>query len=121
MWPVVGEKPTAAWVLSLIGGILGFISSLIAALGGTAAIAATPMPSWLAGVGVAVCYWFVIAHLIIIIGALKIKSGEPKAVKTGGTIVLIFSILGGLNILSLIGGILALTWKPTEATTVTTE
>ncbi len=116
----MGEKPTAAWVLSLIGGILGFISSLIAALGGTAAIAATPMPGWLAGVGVAVCYWFVIAHLIII-GALKIKSGEPKAVKTGGTIVLIFSIPGGFNILSLIGGILALTWKPTEAATATTE
>ncbi|WFO75199.1 hypothetical protein J4526_09035 [Desulfurococcaceae archaeon MEX13E-LK6-19] len=111
----MGEKPTAAWVLSLIGGILGFLGSLIYAIIGTAAVATMPMPGWLAGVGIAVCYWFVIAHLIIIIGALKIKSGEPKAVKTGGTLVLIFSILGGFNILALIGGILALTWKPTEA------
>ena len=62
----------------------------------------------------AVCGWFIIAHLIIIIGAFKIKSGDPSSVRTGGILVLIFSILGGLNILALIGGILALTWKPPQ-------
>ena len=103
----MGEEPTAAWVLSLIGGILGLIGSLIylglaiAAFGVAAAGAAgagIPIP----GIGIAgtaalaVCGWAVIAHIIIIIGAFKIKSGDPSSVRTGGILVLIFSILGCL-------------------------
>ncbi len=111
----MGEKPTAAWILSLIGGILGLIAYLICAilfLIGASALVEVPGMEWTVGAGAAVCFWFVIAHIIILIGAFKIKSGEPSSVRTGGILVLIFSILGGLNILALIGGILALTWKP---------
>jgi len=119
----LGEEPTAAWILSLIGGILGLLGYLLvlglalASLGAAAAEAEqynaeVPGLGLAGGALAALCGWFVIAHIIIIIGALKIKSGEPSSVRTGGILVLIFSILGGGNILALIGGILALTWKP---------
>ncbi len=119
----MSEKPTAAWVLSLIGGILGLIVYLIYAvlfLVGAGAVIGMPGMGWAVGAGAAVCFWFVIAHIIILIGAFKIKSGEPSSVRTGGMLVLIFSILGGLNILALIGGILALTWKPSRPVQPTT-
>jgi len=117
---VLGEEPTAAWILSLIGGILGLIISLaylgmaLAAIGAVAAEAGVAIPMFgVAGTAaIALCGWGIIAHIIIIIGAFKIKSGDPSSVRTGGILVLIFSILGGFNILALIGGILALVWKP---------
>lgn len=124
---MANESPTAAWILSLIGGILGLILSAFGLMGALATMmtaASTISHGYgmegevmnifglTGGVMIAVCGWFVIAHLIIIIGAFKIKSGEPSSVRTGGILVLIFSILGGLNILALIGGILALVWKP---------
>ncbi len=120
----MGEEPTAAWILSLIGGILGVIgygwmTAAVFAFGG----AATGIPG-IGGAAAAatavygaICLWFLIAHIIIIIGAFKIKSGEPSSVRSGGMLVLIFSILGGINILALIGGILALTWKPSKPVT----
>lgn len=37
---------------------------------------------------------------------------RSSSIRTGGILVLIFSIFGGLNIFALIGGIPALTWKP---------
>ncbi len=106
----MGEEPTAAWILSLIGGILGLIGSLYIAVAGTALLAVLGP---LAALSI-IFWWFVIAHIIILVGAFQIKSGEPSKVRTWGILVLIFSILGGFNILSLIGGILALTWKPSK-------
>jgi hypothetical protein len=61
------------------------------------------------------------SSILVIVGANMINSGEVGKVRKGGILVLIFSIIslipsyGGLVIgfiLSLIGGILALTWKP---------
>lgn len=129
----MSEKPTAAWILSFIGGILGLIASLIyliyltvtiAAIGAaTGVIAEHEMGPYMFGLAgtmaYAVCGWFIIANIIIIIGALKIRTGEPSSVRTGGILVLIFSILGGLNLLALIGGILALIWKPPRKTVET--
>ncbi|MET1160269.1 MAG: hypothetical protein ABWW65_04855 [Thermoprotei archaeon] len=115
------EYPTVAFILTLIGGILGLIVALMyfaLALGAlfiaTGAARPPELPmighagAWVAGV----CGWFLIAQIIILIGAFKIKSGIPETVRTWGIIVLIFSIIGGGNLLSLIGGILALVWKP---------
>jgi hypothetical protein len=62
--------------------------------------------------------------ILVIVGALLIYTGEMRKVRIGGVMVLTFSILslfsasiGGALlgfILGLIGGILALTWKPKE-------
>ncbi len=108
----MAEKPTAAFILSLLAGIFGIIGAiLIFAVGGT-------MFSIVPGAGglvMAIGAWQIIASIIIFIGASMINSGIRSKVKTGGILVLIFSILvlNGLSfILGLIGGILALTWKP---------
>ncbi len=59
-----------------------------------------------------------IVSILIIIGAIWINSGDPGKVRNGGIMVLISSILSLPNllvfILGLIGGILALTWKPSK-------
>jgi hypothetical protein len=62
--------------------------------------------------------------ILVIVGALLIYTGEMRKVRIGGELVLTFSILslfsasiGGALlgfILGLVGGILALTWKPKE-------
>jgi hypothetical protein len=62
----------------------------------------------------------VVFGILVIVGAVMINSGEPSRVRTGGILALIFSIIsllagGGFFIgfiLGLVGGILALTWKP---------
>jgi len=105
------EKPTAAFVLSLIGGIIVLLGGIGLAILGT----------FLAAVGLdlgLLLYIFPIFGLIIIIGSIMMYS-NPKSAKTWGIIVLILGIismigiitaLGGL--LALIGGILAIVWKP---------
>jgi Family of unknown function (DUF6114)/zinc-ribbon domain len=120
----MGDKPTAAMVLSLIGGLfvifggvaIAFIGSLIGSLNltGTAAASNTALALGIVGV---------IIGLIMIVGAIMMYS-KPTSAKMWGVIVLILSIiswvtsLGGFFIgflLGLIGGILALTFKPTMA------
>ncbi len=125
----MSESPTAAWILSLIGGMLGLLlylgllASVLVVLSSTGATASSmveevnatlslPLLGTAYTLVAGLCGWFIIANIIIIIGALKIKSGEPSSVRTWGIVVLILSIIGGGNILSLVGGILALTWKP---------
>lgn len=123
----MGEKPTAAFVLSLIGGIFILLAGLVVALflgilG--AGISMIPGLGWLGGAMVALSVLGLIFGILVIVGALMINSGVPSKVKTGSIIVLVFSILslptvgGGMVIgflLGLIGGILGLVWKPTAA------
>ena len=120
----MGDKPTAAMVLSLIGGLfvifggaaLAFVGSLIGSLNvtGTGAASSTAL-----GLGVA----GVVMGIIMVVGGFMMYS-KPTSAKMWGVIVLILSIiswvtaLGGFFIgflLGLIGGILALTFKPTMA------
>jgi len=122
------EKPTAAFVLSLIGGILillgGIVGAIIGIIGG-AAISIIPGFGWLGGLIVILGFLGLIFGIIVIIGAVMINSGEKDKVRTGSILVLIFSILslfvGGTGgfvigfILGLVGSILGLTWKPAEA------
>ena len=123
----MGEKPTAAFVLSLIAGVLillGGIFGAIAGIIGGAMIGVIPGLGWLGGLIVILGFLGLIFGIIVIVGAVMINSGERDRVKTGSIVVLIFSILslfvGGTGgfiigfILGLIGGILGLTWKPTE-------
>jgi hypothetical protein len=120
----MGNKPTAAMVLSLIGGLfvifggitLAFAGSLIGSLNLTGAASASTTVLALGVVGV-------IMGLVMVVGAFMMYS-KPSSVKMWGVIVLIFAIIswvtaiGGFFIgflLGLIGGILALTFKPTMA------
>jgi hypothetical protein len=122
-----GEKPTAAMVLSLIGGIfvllggafIAFLGSVISSLSlaGTGAASATLLALGLVGV---------IFGIIMILGAVMMYT-NPQSHTMWGVIVLILSILswivaaGGLFIgflLGLIGGILALVFKPSMGPTM---
>ncbi|HEV2121003.1 MAG TPA: zinc ribbon domain-containing protein [Candidatus Bathyarchaeia archaeon] len=120
----MSDKPTAAMVLSLIGGIfviiggafIAFVGSLIGSLNIAGASSASNTALALGVVGI-------IMGLIMIVGAFMMYS-KPTSTKMWGVIVLILSIVswvtavGGLFIgflLGLIGGILALTFKPTMA------
>lgn len=120
----MGDKPTAAMVLSLIGGIfvilggafLAFAGSLIGSFNVTGAASASATVLALGIVGV-------IMGLIMVVGGFMMHS-KPTSAKMWGVIVLILAIIswvtaiGGFFIgflLGLIGGILALTFKPSMA------
>jgi hypothetical protein len=118
---MAGEKPTAGFVLSLVGGIFWVIQALvfvvlasllesmglIAGFGGAGMIGGL-----LAGVS------FVFAILIILGGVMMFV--KPPQAKIWGILVLVFAVIGFLfgggffigSILALIGGILGLVWKP---------
>jgi len=102
----MGEKPTAAFALSLIGGIFGLLGGIVIA----AFFAAW---SWLIGflgLGAMFGVYFIIIGLITIIGAIMMYN-NPSSAHTWGIVILILSIISA-NIFGLIGGILAIVWKP---------
>lgn len=133
---ILGEKPTAAFALALIGAIFIIINAVLALIGGLfIAGMAGEYSEWLemipgagAAVGayVAIILIYAIVGLVfgvlVLVGATMINSGEKSKVKTGSILALVFSILsifvgGGFYIgliLGLIGGILGLIWKPEE-------
>ncbi len=119
----MAEKPTAAFVLSLLGSIFIIIGGLIYAVifsiigsvfdfigfGGLGAMAMI--------LGVLGIVW----GILTLVGAIMMNSEDKGKVRTGAVLVLIFSILswfgaaGGIFIgflLGLIGSILGLTWNP---------
>jgi hypothetical protein len=119
----MAEKPTAAFVLSLLGSIFIIIGGLIYAVifsiiggvfdfigfGGLGAMAMI--------MGVLGIVW----GILTLVGAIMMNSEDKGRVRTGAILVLIFSILswlgaaGGIFIgflLGLIGSILGLTWNP---------
>jgi len=112
------ERPTAAFVLSLLAGIFIIIGAIIYMVVGA-------LFSWVPIAGVAVFIYGLMGliwGIIVLVGAFMMSS-DPKKAKTGGVLVLIFSILslfgaaGGLIIgfiLGIVGGILGITWKPTK-------
>jgi len=102
----LGEKPTAAFALSLIGGILGLLGGIVIA----AFFAAW---SWLIGflgLGAMFGVYFIVIGLVTIIGAVMMYN-NPSSTHTWGIVILILSIISA-NIFGLIGGIMALVWKP---------
>ena len=113
--------PSAAYVLSIIAGIFVILGGLImAAIGAIVSIFAF-------GVGAIFGLLGIVWGIIILVGAINLRS-HPEQRMTWGAIILIFSIIswfggiGGLLIgflLGLIGGILALTWHPTVPVTYT--
>jgi hypothetical protein len=112
------EKPTAAFVLSLIGGILTLIlGSVVGAVFAVGFFGATYAGYTAAGL------FFVlgiILGVLIIIGAALQHSGNQSRVRKGSILVLVstiiaipFTFFGAIIgfILSLIGAILGLRWK----------
>ena len=130
------EKPTTAFILSLIGGIFILLGvgmmSMVGSygfggmMGGFGGYGGMMGP----GFGMMGGYGFgflgilgLVFGLIVIISALMLNS-KPEQHSTWGTLIVVFSVLsifgsamGGFGIgliLGLIGGILGITWKPTQ-------
>jgi hypothetical protein len=121
----VVEKPTGAFVLSLIGGVLVVLFALviiaIGAFGG--AVLGIVGFGWLGGLVIVVGVVHLIFGVLMIVGSIQMNSGVPGNVKTWSIIVLVVSVIGlimgaGLfigAILGLVGAILGLVWKPSTS------
>src|SRR5439155_18503695 len=121
---LAGEKPTAAFVLSLIGGIFILLDGILLAVVGSAiAIGGLAGSGTAGGIVSAIGAIGVIFGLIIIIGGVMMYQ-KPQSHTMWGVIVLILSLIsiitgGGFIIgliLGLIGGLLlwslSLPWVP---------
>jgi len=119
------EKPTAAFALSLIAGILILINGAI--LGAVGSFIAPFIPGMsekalVTGILGTVMVVGIILGLIVIVAAVMLYR-NPAQKTMWGVIVLVLSIIsifigGGFIIgliLGIIGGALALTWKPKAA------
>ncbi len=113
--------PRTAYLLSLIGGILILVFSIIYAIILFAIASLFAAVGFGLGVGLAVglAVLALVFGLIIILFASRLKS-NPAGAKTTGAIILVLALIsfiggGGFYIgaiLALIGGILALVWHP---------
>ncbi|MEM1944183.1 MAG: hypothetical protein QW756_04325 [Nitrososphaerota archaeon] len=116
-------KPTAAFILSLIAGILILTSALVTAF--TTALQSGPLGFIVVVVILLIMVIGVvgvISGVIVLVGAIMINSGKPSKVRTGSILVLVFSTLsivsgGGFIVglvLGIVGGVLGLVWKPEQ-------
>ena len=118
----VEERPYAAFVLSLVGGVLILVGGLLGLtwLG-------WPMWGWW-GMGM---MWGWMPGFLLVFSAISLVSGaaivtaaymlynKPSQAQTWGTIVLVFAVVSLLSaggfiigaLLGIIGGLLALTWR----------
>jgi zinc ribbon protein len=107
----LGDKPTAAFVLSLIGGIFLLLGGVLAAVGFSFVFG---------GLGALVGIVGVIFGFIVILGAVMLYQ-KPQSHTMWGVVILILSIIafpslwgfGIGSLLAFIGAILALVYKPT--------
>ena len=124
----VQNKPTAAFILSLLGGIIGLVISLVVvAIGAFTYLAFNEVSDlyngfygsdiafgafgWAWTIYIGLGAWMLITSILIIAFALKLNS-NPLEHKKYGVLILVFSIIGLGGLLGLIGGILALVYKP---------
>jgi len=129
------EKPTTAFIISLVAGVFiilgggvmsmlgyGFMGMMGRYYGGYGSMMGPGFGMMGFAFGMLGILGLVFG-VIVIISALMLNS-KPQEHTTWGTLILIFSVLsifgsamGGFGIgliLGIIGGILAITWKPTE-------
>ena len=128
------EKPTTAFILSLVAGIfillgggmmsmLGYgFSSMMGRYGGWGGMMGPGFGMMGFAFGM-MGFLGLIFGVIVIISAIMLNS-KPLEHATWGTLILIFSVvsifgsaMGGFGIgliLGIIGGVLAITWKPPE-------
>ena len=128
------ERPTAAFILSLVAGVFiilgGGMTSLfgygfMGMMGRNGSWGGMMSPGFgMMGFAFGMMGFLgLIFGVIVIISALMLNS-KPQEHTTWGTLILIFSVIsifgsamGGFGIgliLGIIGGILAITWKPPE-------
>jgi len=118
----VVNKPTAAFVLSLIGGILGIIISIVFFIIGAInySLYQQYLNSWyynsssysaLAAIFLGLGIWSLISSTIVLTSAAKLNSSPLQHTKWG-VLILVFSIIGLGTLFGFIGGILALVYKP---------
>ena len=110
------EKPGIAFILSMLGGIFVL-------LGGIARIViGAVLTLFIGGSGGLIGVLGIVWGILIILFASRLSS-DPSSHSTSGALIIVFSILswvgaiGGFFIgflLGLVGGILALTWRPPE-------
>jgi hypothetical protein len=116
--------PNAAFILSLIGGILILLGSIadavLLAIG--ASLAAGIGFGGFAALLIALAVIALIFGLLVLLGAIMLRN-HPESAKTWGILILVFSLIsfiggGGFYIgaiLGLVGGILAIVWTPPAA------
>ena len=102
------EKPTSAFILAFIAGILALIQSFLLLIVASSLYRFIPIPSFL---GVP-ALWIFVCGAIIFIGAVMLYQQSERH-KEWGIVILIFSILGGLNTIGVVAGALAIGWTPT--------
>ncbi len=88
------NKSVAAYYLTLIGGVLGIIVGFFLLL-------------------IIIGVWIIIANILMIVYAQRLMA-QPIEHSRYGTYIIILSILAGVNLLALIGGIIAVTYKPSH-------
>lgn len=117
----MSDKPVASFVLVLIASVIDFLFGILTLIGGSHAVSmigSGMAATWIARIIVLVSIWWIICGGLLFMASMWINSGEHGKTRNGGIVAIIFSILS-LNliviILGLIGGILALTWKPPTA------
>ena len=125
-------KPNTAFALLLIGGILILIQGTIYGLmiiSAGMAIATIHGAGFFGGLLAVLGVILIIIGIILIGSALMVNTGEPNKVRSGSIIGIIFGALsiffgGGFYtgfILSIVGGILGLTWKPEQPSQSTSQ
>jgi hypothetical protein len=117
----VQNKPTAAYIISLLGGIIGLLAALFVMFvwGILAWLTASAYEYGYYGYelsGFFIGYtifgiWMLVTSILIIRYARKLNADPMQAGKYGKYII-VLSILGIGGLLGLVGGILALTYKP---------
>jgi hypothetical protein len=124
----IENKPTAAFVLSIIGSVIGIIVSLalfalgaiaystVSALGSLYGSYYSDYAAGALGWGFAVYFafgaWCLISSVLVMVFAIKLNANPIEHTKWGA-LILVFSIIGLGTLFGLIGGILALVYKPT--------
>ena len=105
------QKPTTAYILSLLGGIFVLLGGLFWSVLGSMIL--------FVGFGF-LLYAFLTFGIVIIVGAVLMNS-TPESAKSWGIVILILGVLslfGGTTtlggILAIIGGAMALSWKPSS-------